>query len=185
MTWMLTRCNTDNYVKSIVTFSKQILAETHGCATILDYIRNEWDLSDVDRNKKATKFNDFLTRNEYENAIEYWNDECAFLDAEANYWHVDERHDRQTAWTPHLLTPQELGHSVTYANVTPTVVKKIQSLTKDDFLGVPVWKPTSSGATCRGPCKQYNEYATADKQDCTYICKGCQMMSSVFGGTIK
>jgi hypothetical protein len=41
----------------------------------------------------------------------------------------------------------------------------------------------SNGATCRGPCKQHNPYANADKSDGTYVCRQCKTFSSIFGNS--
>lgn len=55
---------------------------------------------------------------------------------------------------------------------------------EDDIDDAPV-TAIVSGATCRGPCKQHNSYANADRKDNTYVCRSCQMMSQVFGGSIS
>lgn len=40
---------------------------------------------------------------------------------------------------------------------------------------------TSNGATCRGPCGQFNEYAQADRADGTHICRQCSTFQHIFG----
>lgn len=41
----------------------------------------------------------------------------------------------------------------------------------------------SNGATCRGPCKQHNEYANPDRSDGTYVCRQCKTFGYIFNGT--
>lgn len=45
------------------------------------------------------------------------------------------------------------------------------------------YKATASGATCRGSCKNYNEYAYADQPDGTYVCYQCSMFKHILGLT--
>jgi len=40
---------------------------------------------------------------------------------------------------------------------------------------------SSSGATCRGPCKQHNDYANPDRSDGTYVCHQCKTFGHIFG----
>jgi hypothetical protein len=43
------------------------------------------------------------------------------------------------------------------------------------------YKATTSGATCRGQCKNYNEYAYADRPDGTYVCHQCSTFCRILG----
>ncbi len=45
------------------------------------------------------------------------------------------------------------------------------------------YKATTSGATCRGQCKNYNEYAYADQPDGTYVCHQCSTFYRILGLT--
>ncbi len=44
------------------------------------------------------------------------------------------------------------------------------------------YRASSPGATCRGHCKEYNEYAYADRRDGTYVCRQCSTFQKIFGG---
>lgn len=42
---------------------------------------------------------------------------------------------------------------------------------------------SQNGATCRGPCKQYNDYANSDRADGTYVCRQCKTFGQIFGNS--
>ncbi len=46
------------------------------------------------------------------------------------------------------------------------------------------FKPSTLGATCRGPCQSHNEFAYADNPDGTHLCYQCKIQEQVFGSTV-
>jgi hypothetical protein len=43
------------------------------------------------------------------------------------------------------------------------------------------YKASSPGATCRGPHREHNPYAYADRPDGTYLCTQCKTFGHIFG----
>jgi len=43
------------------------------------------------------------------------------------------------------------------------------------------YQASTHGATCRGPCGNFNDYAYADRADGTYVCRQCSTFQHIFG----
>lgn len=120
---------------------------------IEDHITNNWDMDDSDQETWADDISQLHHSGKLREAMEKWNE------YQANY--NDEYAEYYSVF---MKTVQ--GSASTAVSTQPTTHSH-----------------SSNGATCRGPCKQHNEYANADRADGTYVCRQCSTFSSIFGVT--
>lgn len=123
--------------------------------SIDDIIDNHWDPSnDSDQQEYMDEINSLRNQGKLREAMDKWNDyEANFNDEQAQYYSVTRK-------------PVKGGSS---CSVIPSA--SVAS----------TYTPTTSGATCRGPCKTHNEYANADRADGTYVCRQCSTFQHIFG----
>ena len=150
--WVLEWSYPYDMENNITVWSNQVDAQKQALNEINELISNDWDMDDIDASSCADDINDKIKRGQYTEALKRWNDyQDEYNSDYAQYWHVYSRE---------LLSsdPSELP------KITPTA-----------------YRATTSGATCRGPCKQYNDYAYADSPDGTYVCHQCSTFQHIFG----
>lgn len=122
------------------------------CDQIEDNITNNWDMDNEEQSQCADEITALQSQNKYREIIQKWNDyQSESDDDHAEYWSVSRKN---------VLTGD--GEAVT---LSPPAV----------------YKPTTSGATCRGPCGLYNNYALADRADGTHVCYQCSTFQHIFG----
>lgn len=120
---------------------------------------DDWDLNDPDTEYKEEKlqfiaeFQDSVSRRELRMAMEAWNDFQSNYNSDYGEWYS--------------VTKKEVGGG----NVAAV----------GQAVPVIAYKASVAGSTCRGPCKQYNEYAYADRPDGTHVCHQCSTFNSIFG----
>jgi hypothetical protein len=112
---------------------------------------NDWDLEDNDAAACADDINDMVGRGQFGEAIK------RFID-------YQDEHNADYAQYYFVTKKQVLGSG---SVASPS--------SGSSFIA------TTSGATCRGPCGQYNEYANADQPDGTHVCHQCSTFQHIFG----
>lgn len=155
------------------------------CSKILEQI-SSWDMTNFALASAAQSLNSEIKSKNYKDAIFFWNEDynlyCNGVNANgmgnpypSRKWHTIIYHDVGTIDASVIKT---LDDSF-FTALLPKEETNSENISDIEY------KAIDPGATCRGPCGQYNEYAYANKKDGTFVCKSCQMMSQVFGGTIK
>lgn len=156
--------NTATYTTTV--WDDKVGAYKDACACIVDDINNDWDFSDSDSFAAAKDIEKHISNQEYVEAVTRWNDWASLFDA-GIYWniHFEDVLDITDAGTPGTIAwPQ-----------AATVVPDPPETLPTGFVA------TTTGATCRGQCNQWNEYANADKADGTYLCTQCKTFQTIFG----
>jgi len=138
----------------------------------------DWDLSDSDIEAIARSINDYVSVGDYKNALSKFNDDQATLDTDQEqFFFVYERKENIGAQAPNLIIFSDVDEDEEdeEEDEDETIPPTARS---GDF------KTSVPGATCRGPCGNYNPDAYADMSDGTYCCYQCKLMSQVFGGKV-
>lgn len=135
-------------------WSNELDALEKACSEIEDKITDQWDMDDETQSEYAGEIARFHEQGKRREAMEKWND------YQSNY-------------------------NDDYAEYYSVLKKTVLSDTGDVVSPTPgaQYKATTSGATCRGPCKQFNDYAYADRPDGTHMCYQCSTFNHVFGVT--
>lgn len=133
-------------------------AYLQAASEIEDRISSSWDMDDETQSEYAEAIKDFFSRHKYKKGVEHFHEyENNYNEDYANYWSV---YDRE------IMKRDSMGSA-------PNVISTSS---------VP-YKATASGATCRGPCGQFNDYAYADRPDGTHMCRQCSTFNHIFGVT--
>jgi len=148
---------------SITLWKSRDEAQAAACAAIMDDVNHKWDLSNPDEVRKAESISDACMAMRFDDAIFLYNDWMR-----AKVYSIYERSIQTTPPNIHLLGVKNV------AMVQPPIPTPAQP-----------FRATKPGATCRGPCGNFNDYAYADQPDDTYCCYQCRYMSQVFGGNIS
>lgn len=139
---------------------------------IMDLINFDWDLSDPDIETIAREINGFCLNGDYESAVMTFNESQDGLNS-PTYYAVYERPILVGVKKPNLILfadpPDDDEEEEEEAPPTPRQP----------------YQATTPGATCRGPCGNYNEHAYADMPNGTFCCYQCKMMSQIFGGSVS
>lgn len=142
---------------NITVWVDELSALQAACKEIKRKIDSDWDMDDSDQEEAAKLFDSQIaagTVDGLRNAMKTWNDYQDNFNDENGEWYF--------VWS-------ETVHGA------PDIQANIQQTT-------PVaYKASVAGATCRGPCKQHNPYAYADKPDGTHLCHQCSTFQSIFG----
>lgn len=136
---------------NVSLWTTQSEAQEQGLKEIIDVIANDFDMDDVNAASCADDIDDMMRRGDRSGALDRWNT------------FQDEYRDDQAQYY-YVSKKQVLGAGA-----------------KASSNGSAAFIATSNGATCRGPCKQHNEYANADQADGTYICRQCSTFQHIFG----
>lgn len=155
--WVIEWSCRDDGDSKVTIWSNQIDAQKQAVKEISQFINGSFDFDDPNDESCAEDFNDMVRRKDYDAALRRFNDHQDDHNSDyAQFWFVSKK-------------PILSGTGQT-ANLTGS---SIQSSSHAH----------SNGATCRGPCKQHNEYANADKSDGTYVCRQCKTFGTIFNGT--
>lgn len=120
---------------------------------ILKKIASEWDMDEDHMSNAAEAIDEEIAAKHYRSAMDLWNDfESNYNDDYASYFSVYKRD----------VLSSDASLPTTISPPAP-------------------YKATASGATCRGPCGQYNNYALADRADGTHVCYQCSTFQHIFG----
>jgi hypothetical protein len=135
-------------------------------------IKDRWDMSNETEREDAHEINERIKAGAFKSAVIYFN-ECDVNDRDTNEsWHVRCEYTMVNASDPQVFADDyfEDNEHTCDENCDDG---KVES---ED-----VYQATESGATCRGPCGGYNEYAYADRRDGTFVCYACKTMGQTFG----
>jgi hypothetical protein len=165
---ILTVTNNNGDEADITVWENKKAAAKSACYGIAQIINSDWDLTNYDTLNDATKINEFVQDGDYIRAVNYYND-CDTVDSGYMYDYF---------WIESRIIGKLIDSDI-----------KINGIDEEDVdtdscnapAGQQLTFASGCGATCRR-CNNPNEYATPDKQDGTYVCQGCKMMSGVFGG---
>lgn len=140
---------------NITLWVDETSALQQACTEIKQKIDGDWDMDDSDMEEAAQKFDTQLTGKNYRAAIGVWNRFQEDFKDDGGEWYS-------------VIKYEVLGSSAIQGGCRPP--------------SSPVaYRASSSGATCRGPCKTYNEYAYADQPDGTHMCRQCSTFQHIFG----
>lgn len=120
------------------------------CEDILEDISNNWDLSDENETDIADRIRAACKDGDRPRAIRRYNDHSRNCDG--------------------------LIYSITVEKILGDPPEDLRQQTKANTPYV----PAHSGATCRGRCGQYNEYANADNANGTFLCHQCKTLDAIF-----
>lgn len=151
--WVLEWSHPYDSENNITVWANENDARRQALDEIEDLITNDWDMEDNDAAACADDISDMVARGQLAEAMRRFNDyQDEYNSDYAQYWHVYSRD---------LLTGDGSKSTMT----TPST-----------------YKATTHGATCRGPCKSFNDYAYADRSDGTYVCHQCKTFGHIFNG---
>ena len=136
---------------SVTVWNNQADAQRQALNEIVDVITNDFDMDDPHASACADDIDDMMNRGQLAEAIRRWND-------------FQDDHNSEHGQYYFVTKQNVLGQG---SVVAPS--------------GGASFIATSNGATCRGPCGQFNEYAQADKADGTHICRQCSTFNHIFG----
>lgn len=139
---------------NVTIWASQVDAQKQALKEINELI-DDWDMDDQDASSCAEDIADMTKRGHYGEALQRFHDyQDNYNSDTAQYWHVYERDVLGTdqSEVPTLPPPAPAGYKAPYP-----------------------------GATCRGPCGNFNDYAHADRRDGTYVCRQCSTFQHIFG----
>lgn len=184
--WVLTYEYVDDGSHVVTVFSTETDAYAQAASEIQDFIADSWNMSDVDQATSAKQINDLIAANSYKKAVRHWNDCSENVDSNyPQYWMVSEQ---DPARTPSLPTIFDSAYFAALADEEEEVEEEEDTSTQASSDGLEDgdgFRAATPGATCRGAHAEWNEYATADRHDGTYLCHQCRMFRQVFGGIKK
>ena len=152
--WVIEWSCRDDGDSKVTVWSNEIDAQKQAVKEISGFINGSFDFDDPNDESCAEDFNDMVARKDYKGAIRRFNDHQDDHNSDyAQFWFVSKKSVLSG-------TGQMTNSLNTSANASSF---------------------HSNGATCRGPCKQHNPYANADKSDGTYVCRQCSTFKSIFG----
>ena len=129
-------------------------AQRQALDEITDLMTNDWDMDDEDASSCSDDIEDMISRGHFDEALQRFHDyQDNYNSDQAQYWHVYRRE---------VLTGDQ--NKATTIPAPP-----------------PSYRANTSGATCRGPCGNFNDYAYADRHDGTYVCRQCSTFQHIFG----
>jgi hypothetical protein len=148
--WIVRWEHPDDMEVNITLWTSEQDALKQALSEIQNEIDNNWDMDDTYQSQYADEIKRLSGLGKLRQAMVAWND------------YQDNHNDEYGEW---------------YS------VSKQEVLSMDDEVvtsALPVaFKPSTTGATCRGPCKQYNEYAYADRRDGTHLCRQCSTFQHI------
>lgn len=153
-------------------------ARKQACIEIQDGINDSWFRNQKwlskEKMEAAKEINEHVAAGRWHKAILCWNNSVENVEADDSvYWNVTQREVFIThADDPHVFASTDFDSDDSESSKSDC----------NDCDGCGCSKPfvaTVSGAKCR-KCPHVSEYAYADKEDGTFICRSCKMMMDVF-----
>jgi hypothetical protein len=142
---------------NISIFDSEQAALKQAADEIVDHIDNHWDSNDEQKQEYGDQIHIYLSQKHYKKVIRHFNDYQDNYESDyTQYWTVYSRKVKNENGDE--VNPQTADCNTALA-----------------------FKASTPGATCRGPCKNYNEFAYADQQDGTHICFQCKTFKGIFG----
>jgi hypothetical protein len=142
-------------------------AKKYAADYIVNMINNNWDLSDLKKLKVYKKINEYVKTKNYNELVRYFNNciENSSSKDEINF----------SVRQADVFDDSYIGNiTVADESIFEPLITVIVPQSKHVAVKTP-------GATCR-KCGNFNEYAYADQDDGTYICKSDVLFYSIFGG---
>lgn len=187
MVWTLEETFEDNST-NVTCWNSQLAAQTQACAEIQSRIMDDWDMSDFASATEAKKINDHIKNNNFGRAISTFNIYVSNSNSGGIvYYYVVERTEQNLfdATSPSIFD-DDFFEALVSNDDDEDEDDSDSSLDDDSELSESSpYQASDPGATCRGPCGQFNDYAFADKPDGTFVCHGCRLMSGAFGNPVK
>ena len=184
MVWVLKNDYVNDGSVNIFVFSTETDAFAQASAEIQNRIEESWDMYDYDQAVHAETINELIIQGKFQRAVQFWNRCHINIDGNyPEYWEVEE-HDPNKSPDPRTIFPPSHFTALSSKDEDEEEEEGIQ-VSSDGLEDGDGFVTTSPGATCRGPHKEWNEYATADRRDGTYLCHQCRMFRQVFGGINK
>jgi hypothetical protein len=150
--WIKQREDISDLEVNVTVWTSEQDALKSTCQEIMKKIGSDWDMDEEHMSTTADSIEAEIHGKGYRAAMDLWNDfQSNYNDDYAEYFSVYKR----------SVLPDD-GEVVTSASVL-------------------AYKATTTGATCRGPCGQYNDYAYADRSDGTHVCFQCSTFQHIFG----
>lgn len=166
MVWILQWCSDGDINCTLWSNSTDALMQA--CSEIEEDILSNWDLAEEFIHEAASEITNSINTGDYDKAVSLWNDfQCMYHDDCPQTYLIAER---QLATIKPVLQNLILGE-FTEADLEDE---------EDDDCPDTLPSLQTDGATCRGPCKQFNEYASADRMDGTYHCTQCKTFQGMF-----
>lgn len=169
MVWILKYFDHSNGESDYTTWDTKAGAYTQAVAEILMFINDNWDLDDPDIELVAKNINDYALTSDYPKVLELFINEQG-EQGSGIYWEVEES-------KVHYETEAD---PIVYLLFNDLDDEEEENQEDEDDEEIP-FQATESGATCRGPCGSYNEYAYADRADGTHLCHQCKTLNQIFG----
>lgn len=173
-----------NCDSGVTVWDSEDAANKQACTEILDDVQN-WDFSDSDVKDCAKRINDYVANGDLKAAVREYNDWQAEQDYEyQQFFSITQRDIQTNPGTPSLILFDDDDDDCCGCDCCGNEDCG-GDCEDDDCDDNEPFVATHAGATCRGPCGLYSEFAYADCYEGTFVCYQCKMMSQVFGGSIK
>lgn len=161
-------------------FSTKYKAEKYAIDNIQCHIKKFIDLTDPNDVAFVSKVNDFVSKLQWNEAIDCFNqEEYKFCGSGCHFFYIEEDklddHEIKDFSTS-SVDSNTGAFPKSFFNSNDAEIP-----TAEEACNALVFKATTPGANCR-KCNQHNKFVFADKPDGTYYCRGCKLMASVFGG---
>ena len=158
--------------RNVTVWSDELSAQKQAVVELLDYISDTWTLTDQETRDVAVRINDLAKQGAYISAME-----------EYERWELNKAHGPDgISWSIEStdLNSQFNVTPMTFIDFTPPAdEEEDKSYWNPNLVNPPgAYQPTTCGATCRGTCTAWNEYAWADRADGTYVCYSCKSNGS-------
>ncbi len=173
--WVLNWENSEDGNREITLWETQEAARQQACYEIQNAIESDWDMEDHDDANQAQLINEAIKSKKYALAIEYWNEHESERDY-GQFWSVCKKDvlALADASTPDI-------HADDFFIALCPEEEDEEDEEEDEEVDDSPYQASIPGATCRGPCKSYNDMAYADKRDGTYCCYQCKTFAHIFG----
>jgi hypothetical protein len=164
MVWIVEWTQPGQSSVKVTAFDTEEYALVATCASLMQRVRSDWDLTNSDYQARAYLISDACASLNWKEAIRLFNE-----------WEGDGDYEYMHQYRVYSRTPVTQLPVVHLLRSLPATAIPAQPI-----VAVP-WKASKPGATCRGPCKQVSTDAYADQPDGTFCCYQCKYMSQVFG----
>lgn len=145
-------------VNNITVWSDETSALQQACTEIKQKIDGDWDMDEEFMKEAAKLFDEQVqigTIDSLRSALLVWNE------------FQNNHNDENGEWYSVSKYPVHDSSDI-QGSCRPPIIKG-------------GFKALTAGATCRGPCKEWNEYAYADQPDGTHVCHQCSTFQHIFG----
>ena len=157
--------------KSMTVWETEPAAYKHAAYNIQCTVQDRWDMTNETERDDARNINNHIKSCNYRSAVRYFNDCDANSDDHQEIWSIYSEDVNDSASDPKIFPDSHFDSDED---------DDVDDASSNTNAADKPFQATESGATCRGPCGGYNEYAYADKRDGTFVCYACKIMSQTF-----